>query len=182
MLTTILWFREYYFHFTGKKYNEVEVTWTLESDIHASEIWISLFIVLKKTFKLFVSQFLHWLNRETLSSIVNEQILVFTCFTVNQLTFIQKAIHIRKSQYLQLIMFQTLLYVKLFYMLSHSTLTPTGWGGASFFPSTLQLRKLKLRDMGKPVYSLKKIKWQNWHQPFDAVILDRLLHRHLRKN
>lgn len=39
-------FREYYSHYSGNKYNEVEILLTLVSDILEFEVWISFLIVL----------------------------------------------------------------------------------------------------------------------------------------
>lgn len=53
MVIIPLWLRKYSLHFTGKYNNEVEMTWTLESNKPTFKIWISLLTVLRNTFKFF---------------------------------------------------------------------------------------------------------------------------------
>ena len=48
-----LWPRKYSLHFTGKYSNEVEMTWTLESNKPTFKIWISLLTILRNTFIFF---------------------------------------------------------------------------------------------------------------------------------
>lgn len=93
LLTIILWFRIYYFYFIGKKYNDVEIIWNLESEIYMFELWTSFLIVLRKTFQLFESQFPHWSNREIYYFLLLMSKHWVCCFTVN---FHMKGITIEK--------------------------------------------------------------------------------------